>query len=111
MKIQLLWKRIETHFDRSEHESASEWCKLGLHRLLHRRGDVNTDKLDRKLVQCYLETSNFGECIMHLNSLSTRGSSDSLTNYLAYCLALKTADQDAGKILPHNPNMVTDRNS
>ncbi|ERF74169.1 hypothetical protein EPUS_03359 [Endocarpon pusillum Z07020] len=105
----LLWKRIEDTFDHGQFQDTIKWCELALHKLLEKAGDINVDKIARRMVQCYLEISELGACKALVTRLLESKMSNPLNHYLAYCLALRTEDinsaQAAVTALNDSPTM------
>lgn len=101
----LLWKRIEDTFDRGQFQDTIKWCELALHKLLEKAGDINVDKIERRMVQCYLEVSELGACKALVTRLLESKMANPLNHYLAYCLALRTEDVNSVTALNHSPTM------
>lgn len=43
----LIWKRIEQELESQRYETAESWCRLGLHSLFEKSGNINRAKIGR----------------------------------------------------------------
>ncbi|KAI9697243.1 MAG: hypothetical protein M1836_004807 [Candelina mexicana] len=81
----LLWKRIESNYRQQNFAVAESWCRLSLHRVFERAGDLNTAKIARQDPACAREV---------YNQMSDTGRATPMTKYLMFKVALRGGDAD-----------------
>jgi len=92
----LVWKKIEKASDDQSSGTAIRWCCLALQKLFEKAGEHNVGKVERKLINCYLASSNFEAARGVLEKMSMNTKGHRLTRYLAYCVAIRSCDDDMG---------------
>ena len=90
----LLWKRIETSYNREAYEAAEDWCQLSLHPVFGSSGALNIGKLQRKLILCALGRSDVTKAREIYAQMSTSNKRDPSTQYLLYKVALRYQDPE-----------------
>ncbi|MCJ1388414.1 hypothetical protein MMC18_001261 [Xylographa bjoerkii] len=92
----LMWKRIEASCDQKEYSEAVVWSRLALHETFDDSGDLNTGKIQRKIIFCTLAISDYATArrIYYGMSDTTRGAEE--TKYLMYKVGLRSGDPELG---------------
>ncbi|KAF2639244.1 SPO22-domain-containing protein [Massarina eburnea CBS 473.64] len=88
----LLWKRVETSGSQAEHAVAEKWCRLCLHSLFDKAGDVNKSKIARKLILCAQAQHDHAAAREVFDKMSKAGQNDRITRYLMYKTGLHFGD-------------------
>ncbi|KIW20405.1 hypothetical protein PV08_00980 [Exophiala spinifera] len=105
----LLWKRVEDSFNQDAKQDAVEWCRAAQHGLFSGGVHVeNACKVERKVMQCYLDLSDVEAASKAWNTMSTRGKQHFLGRYLHYCLALRKGDDAEVRSALSSLSMVHD---
>ncbi|PQE09145.1 hypothetical protein CJF32_00010362 [Rutstroemia sp. NJR-2017a WRK4] len=90
----LLWKRIEASYGLAEYETTGKWCRLGLHRLFEKSGELNVAKISRKLLLCALGRGDIGSARDVFGSMSGTAKEEPLTRFLMYKIAIRSEEVD-----------------
>ncbi|KAF1951086.1 SPO22-domain-containing protein [Byssothecium circinans] len=90
----LLWKRIEALCSRTEHAVAEKWCRLCLHPLFDKAGDVNKSKIARKLILCAQAQHDHAAAREVFTKMPETGRNDRITRYLMYKTGLHLGESD-----------------
>ncbi|KAI9795239.1 MAG: hypothetical protein M1835_006135 [Candelina submexicana] len=90
----LLWKRIESNYRQQNFAVAESWCRLSLHRVFERAGDLNTAKIARKVILCALGRQDPACAREVYNQMSDAGRATPMTKYLMFKVALRGGDTD-----------------
>ncbi|KAI9820657.1 MAG: hypothetical protein M1827_005026 [Pycnora praestabilis] len=88
----LLWKRVESTYNQGQYELSGSWCRLLLHSMFGKSGDLNTARISRKLILCALCKQDFTAALDVFNQMSEVGKTAPLTNYLMYKVAVRIGD-------------------
>ncbi|KAI9718236.1 MAG: hypothetical protein M1812_004226 [Candelaria pacifica] len=90
----LLWKRIESNYGQQNFAVAESWCRLALHVVFERAGDLNTAKIARKVILCALGRQDHACAREVYNQMSDAGKATPMTKYLMFKVALRGGDGD-----------------
>ncbi|KAK5042363.1 hypothetical protein LTR84_012806 [Exophiala bonariae] len=88
----LLWKRIGDSFKTEHHRDTVQWCCIALHKLFSNAGDENIGKIERMMIKCYLELSQFNAALGVFEDMPATRKSHPLSRVLCYSLALRRHD-------------------
>ncbi|QDS73641.1 hypothetical protein FKW77_002299 [Venturia effusa] len=90
----LLWKNIESAFSQRQYGFAETWCRLALHELFERCGEMNRAKIARKTILCALTRQDLAVAreIFYKMPESQRNSAQ--TRHLMYRAALQNGDNE-----------------
>ncbi|KAM3081866.1 Transcription factor [Clarireedia jacksonii] len=88
----LLWKRIEASYGLLQYETTEKWCRLGLHRLFEKSGELNVVKISRKLLLCALGRGDVGSARDVFGSMSSTAKEEPLTRFLMYKIAIRSEE-------------------
>ncbi|TID24359.1 SPO22-domain-containing protein [Venturia nashicola] len=90
----LLWKNIESAYTQKQYEFAETWCRLALHELFERCGEMNRAKIARKTILCALTRHDLTVAreIFYKMPESQRDSAQ--TRHLMYRAALQNGDDE-----------------
>ncbi|PQE27929.1 hypothetical protein CJF30_00009126 [Rutstroemia sp. NJR-2017a BBW] len=89
---ELLWKRIEASYGLSQYEITEKWCRLGLHRLFEKSGELNIAKISRKILLCALGRGDIGSARDVFGSMSSGAKEEPLTRFLMYKIAIRSEE-------------------
>jgi hypothetical protein len=111
--LQLLWKKVEDAFENGPKEDMIKWSQVALHALFRNVEDQNAAKvqryevclldynhsltLARKVMQCYMDLSDFEGASRTWKSMSENEKQHPLSQYVHYCLALRKGDEVEGE--------------
>ncbi|KAF2143242.1 uncharacterized protein K452DRAFT_167927 [Aplosporella prunicola CBS 121167] len=90
----LLWKRIESTYSQSQFNAAEAWCRLSLHPLFEKAGELNKAKVARKTILCALARHDYVTARKVYFDMSDAGKAAPMTRYLMYKVALRQDDPD-----------------
>ncbi|KAK5195554.1 hypothetical protein LTR92_004494 [Exophiala xenobiotica] len=89
----LLWKKVEDAFENGPKEDMIKWSQVALHALFRNVEDQNAAKVQRKVMQCYMDLSDFEGASRTWKSMSESEKQHPLSQYVHYCLALRKGDE------------------
>ncbi|KAF2659423.1 SPO22-domain-containing protein [Lophiostoma macrostomum CBS 122681] len=90
----LIWKRVEAAGGPDQPALAESWCRLCLHPLFEKAGEINKSKVARKIIQCASSRADFGAAREVFLKMSSIGRDEPLTRYLMYKVGLHSEDWD-----------------
>lgn len=90
----LLWKRIESAFAAGHFETCESWCKLAVHQLLEKCGEINKSKIVRKLILCAIQQHEFNKARELFFQVSDSAKAAPITRYLMYKVSLRIEDME-----------------
>lgn len=96
----LIWRMMRETYDAGLESVALLWCQLGLHHIFASAGEGSMAKLERQLIGYHLQSANHGAAYQVLDQMSFTRSNNKHSRFLAYCTAIRTAnDKDAQSCL------------
>lgn len=90
----LLWKRIEAAYTQEQYEIAESWCKLAIHQVFEKSGEMNRSKIARKIILCALARQDLATAREAFFQMSETGKVVPMTRYLMYKVAMREGDAD-----------------
>lgn len=90
----LLWKRIEAAYAQEHYEIAESWCRLAMHRVFEKSGELNRSKIARKIILCALARQDLPNARGTFFQMSDTGKAALMTRYLMYKVAMREGDAD-----------------
>ncbi|RDL39259.1 uncharacterized protein BP5553_03599 [Venustampulla echinocandica] len=88
----LLWKRIESNYAQGQYDIAEKWCRLALHPIFEKSGDVNMARISRKLLLCALARQDTGSARGAFGSMSDTAKNEPMTRFLMYKIAIRSKE-------------------
>ncbi|KAF2114687.1 meiosis protein SPO22/ZIP4 like-domain-containing protein [Lophiotrema nucula] len=90
----LLWKRVEVYYSQADYGDAEAWCRLCLHALFERAGELNKGKIARKVILCAISRQDYAAARDVFSKMSDVGKNEPITRFLMYKMALHSNDFD-----------------
>ncbi|KAH7122269.1 meiosis protein SPO22/ZIP4 like-domain-containing protein [Dendryphion nanum] len=90
----LLWKRVETTYSQDHYVESESWCRICLHPIFEKAGEMNKSKIARKIMLCALSRQDYVAARETFGKMSDIGRDEPVTRYLLYRAALHTDDLD-----------------
>ncbi|KAH8687536.1 meiosis protein SPO22/ZIP4 like-domain-containing protein [Tricladium varicosporioides] len=90
----LLWKRIESSYVQCRYETAEKWCRLALHPIFKKSGDLNLARISRKLLLCALARSDFGSAKDTYGRMPDSTRNEPTTRFLMYKVAVRSQSSE-----------------
>ncbi|PVH94353.1 SPO22-domain-containing protein [Periconia macrospinosa] len=90
----LLWKQAEVTFSQEQYQLAENWCRICLHPLFEKAGDVNKSKIARKIILCAQARHDHGAARQMFSEMPNTGRNDRITRYIMYKTGLQTGDSE-----------------
>ncbi|KAJ9649388.1 sporulation-specific protein 22 [Coniosporium tulheliwenetii] len=90
----LLWKRIEAAYTQEQYEVAESWCRLTIHGVFEKSGELNRSKIARKIILCALARQDLPTAREAFFQMSDAGKAAPMTRYLMYKVAMREGDTD-----------------
>ncbi|KEF51820.1 uncharacterized protein A1O9_12157, partial [Exophiala aquamarina CBS 119918] len=91
----LLWKRIGGAIEHGQHQDTIYWCRIALHQMFSDAGDHNIGKLERKLIQCFIDISDNDAALGIFQHMPASRRNQPLSRFLWYSLALRRQDDSS----------------
>ncbi|KAF2872932.1 meiosis protein SPO22/ZIP4 like-domain-containing protein [Massariosphaeria phaeospora] len=88
----LLWKRVEASYSQEQHEATDAWCRICLHPLFDKAGELNRSKIIRKMILCALARQDYAVAQEAFGKMSDTGKDEPITRYLMYKVGLHSGD-------------------
>ncbi|CAI6268821.1 unnamed protein product [Periconia digitata] len=90
----LLWKQAEATYSQNQHQTAEHWCRICLHPLFGKAGDVNKSKIARKIILCAQARHDHAVARQVFSEMSETGRNDRVTRYIMYKTGLQMVDSE-----------------
>ncbi|KAF2689190.1 SPO22-domain-containing protein [Lentithecium fluviatile CBS 122367] len=90
----LLWKKVDETYSQEQYTATEAWCRICLHTLFEKAGDVNKSKIARKMILCALARHDPAAAREFFSKMSDTGRDDRITRYLMYKVGLHSGDLD-----------------
>ncbi|RDW82233.1 hypothetical protein BP6252_03345 [Coleophoma cylindrospora] len=90
----LLWKRIESGYTQGQYNLTRRWCRLAMHSLFEKSGELNLARIARKLLLCAVAQNDLAEAQDTLGVMSNATKNEPLTRFLVFKLALQCDELD-----------------
>ncbi|TVY81885.1 Sporulation-specific protein [Lachnellula suecica] len=88
----LLWKRIESNYAQGQYDIAEKWCRLAMHQLFEKSGELNMARISRKLLLCALARKDISSARDIFGSMPLTAQNEPLTRFLMYKIALRSGE-------------------
>ncbi|KAF2745815.1 SPO22-domain-containing protein [Sporormia fimetaria CBS 119925] len=88
----LLWKKVEAAYSQDQFATAEAWCRLCVHSVFDKAGELNKTKIIRKMIMCALARQDHASARASFQRMSDTGREEPLTRYLMYKVALHSKD-------------------
>lgn len=92
----LLWKRIGDSTKSENHGETVQWCSIALHKIFSNAGDDNVGKIERTMIKCHLELSQYDAALDIFENMGATRKIHPLSRFLYYSLALRRQDDSLG---------------
>ncbi|CAG8979159.1 hypothetical protein HYALB_00000293 [Hymenoscyphus albidus] len=86
----LLWKPIESSHAQGKYDLAEKWCRLALHRVFEKAGDLNMARVSRKLLLCAFERQDTNSAMEIFTSMPEIAKNEPMTRFLMYKVAIQS---------------------
>jgi len=111
----LLWKASESFYLQKKYDQSSIWCRIALHKVFDRSGELNHAKIsrwvcqhvrsdimaatdnNRRVLMCAIQVNDFGMAAETFNDMPEATQNAPLTRLLMFKVALRTEDEDLGE--------------
>ncbi|CAD6499560.1 BgTH12-03671 [Blumeria graminis f. sp. triticale] len=90
----LLWKKIESNYMIGHYDAAENWCKLAMHKIFEKSGDLNMARISRKLLLCALAKNEINTAKEIFASMSEVGKNEPMSRFLMYKIANRCGDSE-----------------
>ncbi|KAI5800044.1 meiosis protein SPO22/ZIP4 like-domain-containing protein [Geopyxis carbonaria] len=90
----LLWKVSEVFFTQKNWRLSYSWCKLALHMVFDKSGELNDAKIARRIIICAIEMKEYGIAAETFNDMKTSSREAPLSRFLMFKVALRNLDDD-----------------
>ncbi|KAK0108478.1 hypothetical protein ONS95_003281 [Cadophora gregata] len=90
----LLWKRIELNYTSGQYDAAEKWCRLAMHQIFAKSGELNMARLSRKLLLCALARKDIGSAREIFSSMPSAAQNEAMTRFLMYRIAVRCDEQE-----------------
>ncbi|KAF2712150.1 SPO22-domain-containing protein [Pleomassaria siparia CBS 279.74] len=90
----LLWKRVEAAYLQEQYAVAESWCRVCLHPLFDKAGELNKSKIGRKIILCASARQDYAAAREIFNKMSDTGREEPITRYLMYKTMLNSGESD-----------------
>lgn len=96
-RMQLMWDKMESPYNKRNFAAADAWCELALHPLFARSGDTNAGKLGRRRILCAIGLNDAERARAAFQSMPDGPREEALTSYLMFKVSLLSWDHDLGR--------------
>ncbi|KAK2625835.1 hypothetical protein QTJ16_005147 [Diplocarpon rosae] len=86
---QLIWKRIESNYSQGQYDIAEKWCRLALHQIFSKSGELNMGRISRKLLLCALARMDIGSAREIFSAMPDTAKSEPMSRFLMYKIAVR----------------------
>ncbi|KAG4436689.1 hypothetical protein IFR05_007837 [Cadophora sp. M221] len=90
----LLWRRIESNYSQKLYDAAEKWCRLAMHQIFAKSGELNMARLYRKLLLCANAKKDLGSAREIFSAMPSAAQNEPMSRFLMYKIAVRCEDQD-----------------
>ncbi|KAF4637760.1 hypothetical protein G7Y89_g330 [Cudoniella acicularis] len=86
--------RIESNYSQAQYEIAEKWCRLALHPIFEKSGDVSIARISRKLLLCALARRDLSDARNVFGSMSEAARNETITQFLMFKTAIRFGESE-----------------
>ncbi|KAH7351006.1 meiosis protein SPO22/ZIP4 like-domain-containing protein [Rhexocercosporidium sp. MPI-PUGE-AT-0058] len=90
----LLWRHIESNYTQKLYDVSEKWCRLAMHQIFAKSGELNMARLYRKLLLCALAKMDMGNAREIFSAMPSAAQNEPMSRFLMYKIAVRCEDQD-----------------
>ncbi|CAL3972847.1 unnamed protein product [Diplocarpon coronariae] len=90
----LIWKLIESNYSQGKYDVSEKWCRLAMHQIFARSGELNTARISRKLLLCALAKTDIGSAREIFSAMPDTAKSEPMSRFLMYKIAVRCRETE-----------------